>query len=208
MTTVIGQPADLVELASRHRLGVWRYLRFLGCDDAAADDLTQETFLAVTRRPPCDLGQSALAAYLRKTAQNLFFAWARKHRRQPVTEDLELVESVWQEFARDDEGDTYIEALRGCVEELNGRARQAIELHYRDSASREQIAGQLEMTPDGVKTLLRRTRAVLRQCVERRVHLECGPPRGGSPLSYDRTAQQPAPATATPQTTTTPSEPA
>jgi RNA polymerase sigma-70 factor (ECF subfamily) len=170
--TSVTRPADLVELARRHRLGIWRYLRFLGCDDAAADDLTQETFLAVTRRQPRDLGHAATNGYLRKTAQNLFLAWSRKHRRQPLVEDLELVESVWREFAGEDEGDAYIEALRGCVNELNGKAQAAIDLHYRDGASREKIAQQLEMTPDGVKTLLRRTRAALRTCVERKVRSE------------------------------------
>jgi RNA polymerase sigma-70 factor (ECF subfamily) len=169
MTTVTAQPADLAELARRHRLGVWRYLRFLGCDDAAADDLAQETFLAVARKPPADFGVSATSAYLRTIARNLFLAWTRKHRRQGVIEDLDLVDSVWCEFARDDDGDAWVEALRACVDELAGRPRKAIDLHYQGGASREQIAEKLEMTPEGVKTLLRRTRAVLRQCVERRV---------------------------------------
>ena len=71
-----------------------------------------------------------------------------------------------------DDGDTWIESLRECVERLSGRGREAIDLNYREELSREEIAQRLAMTPDGVKTLLRRTRAVLRQCVERKVRAE------------------------------------
>ncbi len=40
-------------------------------------------------------------------------------------------------------------------------------MHYRDRAGRDSIATKLSMQPDGVKTLLRRTRQVLRECIER-----------------------------------------
>ena len=42
------------ELARRHQAGVWRYLRLLGCAPDLADDLVQETFLQVLRRPFVD----------------------------------------------------------------------------------------------------------------------------------------------------------
>src|SRR5947199_10741474 len=73
---------DLAGAADAHRLGIWRYLRFLGCDDAAADDLTQETFLAIARgavaRGAGNGGSSTgeavrdVPAYLRGIARNLF----------------------------------------------------------------------------------------------------------------------------------------
>jgi RNA polymerase sigma-70 factor (ECF subfamily) len=167
---------DLAEAVETHRLGIWRYLRFLGCDDAAADDLTQEAFLAIARGGNGEAVRDA-PAYLRGVARKLFFKWVRRSRREPSLEDLDdayLAEAdeVWRQFAGDDGGDTWIESLRECVEGLSGRGRQAIDLHYREGHSREQIAQRLEMTADGVKTLLRRTREVLRQCVERKVRAE------------------------------------
>ena len=42
---------QLADLVRQHQAGVWRYLRFLGCDRPLADDLTQETFLAVLETP-------------------------------------------------------------------------------------------------------------------------------------------------------------
>jgi RNA polymerase sigma-70 factor (ECF subfamily) len=62
----------------------------------------------------------------------------------------------------------YLDALRECVEQLDRRARRAVDLQYRDHAGREAIAAELDMKPDGVKTLLRRTRQLLRECIERK----------------------------------------
>jgi RNA polymerase sigma-70 factor (ECF subfamily) len=68
-------PARLVE---RHQSGVWRYLRALGCDPVLAEDLTQDTFLAVLRQPFEEYSEAATAAYLRRTARNLY---VNSHRR-------------------------------------------------------------------------------------------------------------------------------
>ena len=64
----------------------------------------------------------------------------------------------------------YLDALRECVGQLKDRARRVVDLHYRDGASREAIAAELDMKPAGVKTLLRRTRELLRECVDRKVN--------------------------------------
>ncbi len=50
--------------------------------------------------------------------------------------------------------------------------REVIEMHYRDRAGREAIATKLGMQADGVKTLLRRIRQVLRECIERKLKTE------------------------------------
>jgi RNA polymerase sigma-70 factor (ECF subfamily) len=168
------------DVAQAHRLSIWRYLRFLGCDDAVADDLTQETFLALAGGNGVDRNGAAvrdLPAYLRGVARRLFLKWVGRSRRGPSLEELDdayfaQADEVWSQFAGDDGGDAWIASLRECVEKLGGRGREAIELQYRQELSREQIAGRLGMTPDGVKTLLRRTREVLRQCVERKVRAE------------------------------------
>ncbi len=62
-----------------------------------------------------------------------------------------------------------LSALRECLEHVNGRAGQAIDLFYRQGRRRTEVAAQLEMKPEGIKTLLRRTRETLRDCVERKV---------------------------------------
>ena len=106
-------------------------------------------------------------------ARNQLLALRRKQNREISTVELEAADSVWAAAAGPDGSlSDYLDALRECVEQLEGRARQAIDLHYRDGAGREAIAERLDMKPDGVKTLLRRTRQVLRECVERKINSE------------------------------------
>ena len=161
---------DLASLVHRHQAGVWRYVRFLGADASEADDLTQETFLALARAEFVERDERQTAGYLRVVARNQLLALRRKQNREIGTVELEAADSVWA-AAAGPEGSLagYLDALGDCLKQLEDRAREAIDLHYRDSASREAIAERLEMQPDGVKTLLRRTRQVLRECVERKL---------------------------------------
>lgn len=168
---------DLAELVRDHQAGVWRYLRYLGTQTQEADDLTQETFLAVAksiRRSNFEQRSSAeTAAYLRTVARNQLLMARRRQGRQPNTVELTAAEQVWAEATADHGVDGYLAALADCLENgLNrddGRARKAIDAFYHQRQSRAEIAKELDMTPDGVKTLLRRTRDVLRKCIERKL---------------------------------------
>ena len=67
---------DPRKLVETYQAGIWRYLRALGCSVAEADDLTQETFLAVFQRPFDDFDPRATGAYLRRVAFNLLVIYA------------------------------------------------------------------------------------------------------------------------------------
>jgi RNA polymerase sigma-70 factor (ECF subfamily) len=161
---------DLAGLVRQHQATVWRYLRFLGAERAEADDLVQETFLAVARAEFDQRDPLQTAGYLRTVARNQLLALRRKQHREVGTVELEAAEGVWAAAtAADGRLDGYLDALRECVGQLQPRAQRAVDLHYRDGASRETIAAELDLKPDGVKTLLRRTRTLLRECVERKL---------------------------------------
>ena len=170
------RPVDLAGLVHRHQATVWRYVRFLGADRAEADDLTQETFLAVARAEFAERDERQTAGFLRTVARNQLLALRRKQNREICTVELEAADSVWAAATnRGGRLDDYFDALRECIESLEGRARQAIDLAYRVGASRGAIATELAMQPDGVKTLLRRTRDVLRECIERKIKRDVTP---------------------------------
>lgn len=157
---------DVVALVQAHQAEVWRYLRYLGASAELADDLTQETFLQLLRAPYQERGPVARAAWLRTVARNLY---VKAFRRPPfAVAELDAIEAAWTGFAGDDQGDAAVLALRACVAELQGRARDAIRLCYEEKRSRRDIAARLGLGEDGVKSLLARTRLVLRECVERR----------------------------------------
>jgi len=170
MATVTEKPPVLsdAELVRAHQAGIWRYLRFLGCAEDRAADLVQETFLAVIRRPFEQRSERQTAAYLRRVARNVLLMSVRRTQRRPHQQQLEAAEAVWAELSPDG-GDAYLDALDGCLESLAERSRRAIELRYRENHTRAEMAAALEMSEDGVKTLLRRARAALRECIERKV---------------------------------------
>ena len=158
-------PRDVTELVQQHQAEVWRYLRFLGASPELADDLCQEAFLQLLRAPYEEQGDAARIAWLRTVARNLF---VKSFRRPPfATVELDKMEAAWQGYAQQDGGDESLRLLRDCLERLEGRAREALRLHYEDRRSRREIAERLAIGEDGVKSLLRRSREVLRKCVAR-----------------------------------------
>ncbi len=172
--TAVTRATDPATLIREHQAGVWRYVRYLGANRTEADDLVQETFLAVLQRPFEDRSRLETAAYLRIAARRRLLMLRRKEGREmqlvfPLDE-LPLADQVWAEAAGDDGLETYLVALRTCLQSaVTDRVRSALDMQYKEKASRTVIAEKLAMTVEGVKTLLRRAKASLRECVERKV---------------------------------------
>jgi RNA polymerase sigma-70 factor (ECF subfamily) len=160
---------DAAALVQAHQAGVWRYLRCLGCSAVEAEDLAQETFLAVLRRPFDDFAFASTAGYLRRVARNLFLKQRARAARGPALAEVEALDATFDRWCGDDGGGRYLEALRACLATLDAAARSALERHYRDGASRAELARALRMSEDGIKSMMRRARASLRACVERKV---------------------------------------
>jgi len=157
---------DPVRLIQAYQAGIWRYLRALGCESSLAEDLTQDTFLAVLQRPFNDVSPAATSAYLRKTALNLLISHERRAGRVRAVEDIEQLDRTWTRWAGDDDGEAVLNHLRDCLDRLTDRARLALEMRFRSDASRGEIATALEITQHGAKNLMQRAKQQLRECVE------------------------------------------
>lgn len=156
-----------------HQKEVWRYLRFLGASTFEADDLTQETFLEVWRKPFEEFTERASAAYLRTVARNRFLMGVRKQGRRPEVASLEAAEAAWVLHAREDGGDARVDALRLCLDALAQPGQRAMRLLYgEERRSRQEVAELVDLKLEGLKTLVRRSKLKLRECVERRLGLE------------------------------------
>ena len=169
VTSTGDTPLEFEELIARHQAGVWRYLRALGCDCALADDLTQETFLAVLRRPFEQISFAATSGYLRRVAYHLLISYRRRNQRMIVTEQAEQLESDWMRWAGFDGGELAMELLTDCFARLTERAMLALRLRFRDNASRQEIAVQLGISEHGAKNLMQRAKSQLKECVESRL---------------------------------------
>ena len=84
----------------------------------------------------------------------------------------DAVDELWDRDADFDDGTQMLQGLRECIEKLEGRAQQAIRVSYgigtEPAPSREAAAQQMGLLPNGLKTLLQRTRQMLRTCIERK----------------------------------------
>ena len=161
-------PFDLAAVIARHQQGLWRYLRALGASAALAEDVMQDTFLVAMRRLHDDRGDAAVATFLRQTARHLLLRRRRDEgRREQLL--LQLADRWWQDDCAADGGEAWLEALRGCVARVAGRAREVVQRVYADGLDRPAVAAALGMKENGVKTLLQRVRAVLRECIEKKL---------------------------------------
>lgn len=161
---------ELTESVVRaHQASVWRYLRFLGCDPALADDLTQDAFLALLRAHLPDRGPAALDGWLRGTARNLMRNRRRQIRRELATASPETIEDAWSGYVRDDHGARYRAALRACIAALPERQREVVELRWGRRAKRADIASAVGVSIEGAKSLLRRIKHALKTCILKRI---------------------------------------
>lgn len=147
------------------RAVVWRYLRALGASSGEADDLTQETLLAALRARPMDEDRGQ--PYVLGIARNQWLRSRRFWQRRREREVAAAVDELWQATAASDGGEELLERLRDCLTRLQPRAREALDLHYRDGLAWHEVAARVGLQPNGIKTLAQRTRQALRKCIER-----------------------------------------
>ena len=160
---------DLAALMRTHQAGVWRFLRAMGAEPSLADDLTQETFLSLINANFEERSPQETAGYLRTTARNHFLKSLSKNGRSIAVAEIEKLQQRYERMGGEDDGEGLIDALKLCLEGLDEKPREALKLQYETGLNRKDAAAKLDLTDDGLKTLLRRTKARLRKCIERRI---------------------------------------
>ncbi len=160
-------PSPEASIVRTHLPATFRFVRSLGASRDLAGDLVQEAFVIAWQKDKQHLPAPAMAAFLRRTVRFLWLQQRRGERRAEAA-IAARAEALWREECGDD-GETMLMAMRFCTQLLRGRAAQAVVLAYTDGRSREVIAQSLGMQPNGVRTLLARTRRWLEQCITRRM---------------------------------------
>lgn len=160
-------PAAVEALVRRHQVGVYRFLRALGCPPADAEALAADTFVVAHLKRFAAPSDAAMAACLRETARRLWLEQRTRDRRREAR-IAAAAEDLWRRTCAADDGDERLDALQRCLAALRGRAAAAVQFFYRDGLSRTAAAARLGMRETGFKTLLQRLRAQLRECIERR----------------------------------------
>ncbi len=136
-----------------------------------------------------DLLQNVAVVLLRKFAEyderRPFVAWAlgiakveilrarRAHARSPLEYRPEIAEAVARAY---EEMTPFLKmraaALQKCLGRVKGPALRLLALRYRESLPPRDIAGRLGVAAGNVRVALSRIRAMLQECIERRLASE------------------------------------
>ncbi|MCA9658165.1 MAG: sigma-70 family RNA polymerase sigma factor [Myxococcales bacterium] len=161
-----GDRAAGTELFNRHFNGLYRFFRNKVGDDA--DDLVQQTFLAVVKARDRFRGDSSFRTYLFTAARSkLYNHFSRKRPDQRdrlgVTSVIDLGVSMHRMMVKSEEQRLLLEGLRALPLDL----QVALELHYFEGMRGPALAEVLEIPEGTVRSRLRRGRERLRDELER-----------------------------------------
>lgn len=157
----------------RHTAALRGYVLALVPDLDRAEDIVQEVFLVVTDKAADFEPGSDFLAWVTTIARFKVLESFRSAGRQAGSLSPAVVEALAACAPTDGDAEpAAVSALTGCLDELAPRARQVIDLRYRDNLKPAAIAKKIDWTAPAVSTALSRARASLRKCVEARLSEE------------------------------------
>jgi RNA polymerase sigma-70 factor (ECF subfamily) len=149
------------------------YLRSLVSDEAAVDDLFQETMVVAWRRlDQCDLSRP-FGPWLRGIASRLVMAHYRKRKKLPIALDEKLLSFLDSNFEsiHSQSGDTWdekLDSLGACIKALPKKYQDAIHLRYMEEQPVRGVADQLSLSMEACKKRLQRARLRIADCLRRK----------------------------------------
>ena len=167
------KPSDAEQLAALWTAAqstVMGFIRTVVTNRTEADDLLQKTAMACVRKFADYDPQRPFPAWAVGIARFEVLAWRRAQATERHVFDDSLVERITESYERlaPRTGPIH-DALAACLEEADGRGREAIDLFYGQEMQTQQVAESLDLSPGAVRTLIYRMRGALKKCIERRL---------------------------------------
>ena len=152
--------SELRQAFEQHKDAVYRFAWRMTASPETAEDIAQEVFLSLVRRPDSfDPARGSLRAFLLGAARNQARKRFREEQRWDVLEDddIAFVPSAYVDVAA---------AVGAAVQALPPLQREALILAEYEDLSLEEIAGAVEAEIGTVKARLHRARENLRRALE------------------------------------------
>jgi RNA polymerase sigma factor (sigma-70 family) len=128
-------------------------------DSELAEDAVQTTWERLWHKPPSMRHPELIGSWLRSVAANEARRAGRRRKRGRILEHRQALDTDIRELsARADEID-----LRAAMQRLPATDRELLALRYLLDLSSPEIAAQLKLSPEGVRTRLRRALSRLRK---------------------------------------------
>ena len=157
-----GDQSALAQLYDRYSSIVYAVaLRVLG-DAGAAEDVLQEVFLQLWRKPQAfDAARGNLGAWLAVITRNRAIDALR--RRKPETDIEDVIVSVAPDLAADADRSRAAEKVRGVMGSMPALQRTALEMAYFEGMSHSEIATKTGEPLGTIKTRIRAGLMTLRK---------------------------------------------
>jgi RNA polymerase sigma-70 factor (ECF subfamily) len=153
-------------MQSRERISAAAWL--VVKDAHVAEDIFQNTVLKAVTKDVSFEAEAALFSWAFITARRDSLNWCRKHGRESVGIDediLTLIHQDWQNDHLNPKGNRF-ELLRDCMEELPQKSEKILRLRYFEGLSCGEVADSISITLDAVYKRISRIQNSLRKCVE------------------------------------------
>lgn len=159
-------------LVREHQAGLRAFVRMLGADAAAVDDLAQEVFLVAWRRLADFEAGTDFGKWLRGIARHLVTNERRKEARRArllpfAVTDL-LVHQADRGPSESVDVRRLVAAMEDCVAQLPARHREILQRRYAASENATDLARELCMRADTLRQTLLRIRVVVKECIQRK----------------------------------------
>ena len=166
-----GNTAAFETLFDRHHVSVFNFSRVLLRDEHEAEEITQETFMALARSARSYEARGTFKPYLMQIARNqcLNRLSSRQVRRRVIAQNGVAVLEVADDEPsplQQSEFNEHLSRIREALEHLPARQREALALYAFEEMSYDQIAQAMAMPINTVKTLIFRARAELKNKLE------------------------------------------
>jgi len=152
-------------LVERHQGAIRCYMRrLLVNDDAAADDLAQETFLTAFQKMSSWRGTAKLSTWLHSIAYRKFLDYQRKHRRQIV---MARIPDIGQDNRKAIDDEIMAKHLMGL---LDAKDRAVMTLAYGAGMSHAEISKVVDRPLGSVKARIHRAKLKLSKWLQDNDH--------------------------------------
>ncbi|GAB4530503.1 MAG: sigma-70 family RNA polymerase sigma factor [Anaerolineales bacterium] len=143
-----GDQLAFEQLYLRHSPAAFRYLHNLLRREEAAEEILQETFLAVWEQAALFEGRAKVKTWIFRIARNKAISWLRAHRDTvPLDDRLSLSARLSPKLSPED-----ADALRQALNDLSPKHREVLELAFGQGLSYNEIALVLSCPVGTVKS--------------------------------------------------------
>lgn len=165
------QTALVQMLFVQHTAALRGFVHALMPDFARADDVMQETFLTVTKKAADFEPGSNFLGWACTIARFKVMEAGRKAKNS-TTLSPDIIESLCACEPEPEASDERLRHLAECLKKLAPQSRQAVEMRYQQAHKPAEIARRLGWNAESVYVALSRARALLRECVARKLAQE------------------------------------